>query len=57
MDKMHKNGQIDSDIYALFLRSGIPERYAAEYLSGAQNDLREYPEWKPQEGSVALVAV
>ncbi len=57
MDKMCGDGQIDPDIYALFLRAGIPERYAAEYLSRAQNDLAAGAERKTQERPVAWVAV
>ncbi len=39
MDKMRKTGQIDSDVYELFLRSNIPQRYAKKYLKPEQNDL------------------
>ena len=57
MNKMCADGQIDPDIYALFLRAGIPERYAAENLSRAQNDLGEGPELKAQEPPVVQVAI
>ncbi len=57
MDKMRDVGQIDPDIYALFLRAGIPERYAAQNLSRAQNDLGEGSERKAQDPRAAQVAV
>ena len=39
MDGFKERDHIDPDVYELFLRSGIPQRYAAEYLHPEQNDL------------------
>ncbi len=39
MDGFKKRNHIDPDVYELFLKSGIPLRYAAEYLKPEQNDL------------------
>ncbi len=39
MDKMRGTGQIDPDVYELFLRSRIPQRYAQKHLKPEQNDL------------------
>lgn len=40
MDIFKARQHIDPDVYALFVNSGIPQKYAAEYLSPEQNDLR-----------------
>ncbi len=39
MGKMKEANEIDPDVYELFLRSGIPQRYAQEHLKPEQNDL------------------
>jgi HD-GYP domain-containing protein (c-di-GMP phosphodiesterase class II)/HAMP domain-containing protein len=38
MAKMRDEAHIDPELFALFLRSGVPERYAAQYLPPAQID-------------------
>ncbi len=37
MDGMRENGQIDPDVYDLFLRTGIPYHYAEKYLLPARD--------------------
>lgn len=39
MDKFKDDQHIDPDVYALFIKAGIPQKYAAEYLKPEQNDL------------------
>ncbi len=39
MEEMKENGHIDPDLYDLFIKAEIPQRYAAEYLSAEQNDM------------------
>ena len=39
MDEFKANNHIDPDLYELFLKSGIPQRYAAKYLKPEQRDL------------------
>ncbi|MEO5331457.1 MAG: HD domain-containing protein [Magnetococcus sp. YQC-5] len=38
MDRMSKEGHIDSDLFQLFLRSGVYRHYADKYLSPSQLD-------------------
>ncbi|SBV91479.1 putative Metal dependent phosphohydrolase [uncultured delta proteobacterium] len=40
MENFKKNNHIDPQLYELFLKAGIPERYAAAYLKPEQNDLQ-----------------
>ncbi len=39
MNDLYEKNHIDPDVYDLFLRSGIPQKYAAIYLKPEQNDL------------------
>ncbi len=39
MEGFKSGNRIDPDVYELFLRSGVPQRYAKEYLKPEQNDL------------------
>lgn len=39
MNGMKANKHIDPDLYDLFIETGIPQRYAAEYLAPEQNDM------------------
>ncbi len=39
MEGFRRRNHIDSDVYELFLASGVPERYAYAYLKPEQNDL------------------
>lgn len=39
MDKFKEQNHIDPEVYDLFVKSGIPQKYAAEYLKPEQNDL------------------
>ncbi len=39
MEGFKKRNHIDPDVYELFIRSGVPQRYAKEYLKPEQNDL------------------
>ncbi len=43
MDDFKERNHIDPDLYELFLRSGIPQQYAAGYLRPEQNDLPSGP--------------
>ena len=38
MDRFRDNGHIDPDLYAVFVREGIPKRYAQRFLDPAQID-------------------
>ncbi len=38
MDSMKKEGLIDAELFDLFLRTGIPQAYAAQYLKAEQID-------------------
>ena len=56
MDGFKERNHIDPDIYDLFLRSGIPQRYAVKYLRPEQNDLtnaasQESPPFRPPQVS------
>ena len=39
MDKFKEQNHIDPEVYDLFVKSGIPQKYAADYLKPEQNDL------------------
>ncbi len=39
MEGFKKRNHIDSDVYDLFIKSGVPQRYAKDYLKPEQNDL------------------
>ena len=39
MDGFKKRNHIDPDVYDLFVKAGIPQKYAAEHLKPEQNDL------------------
>ncbi len=39
MDGFRDRNHIDPDLYELFLKSGVPQQYAAKYLRPEQNDL------------------
>ena len=39
MDKFKEQNHIDPDVYALFIKAGIPQKYADEYLKPEQKDL------------------
>ncbi len=39
MEGFKKRSHIDPEVYDLFLKAGIPQRYATEYLKPEQNDL------------------
>ncbi|MEI6026267.1 MAG: HD domain-containing phosphohydrolase [Betaproteobacteria bacterium] len=38
MDKFRDNGQIDPDLYALFISHQVPQRYAKKFLGESQRD-------------------
>ncbi len=39
MEGFKKRNRIDPDVYDLFIKSGVPQRYAKDYLVPEQNDL------------------
>ena len=39
MEGFRQRNHIDPDVYELFLKADIPQRYAAEYLKPEQSDL------------------
>ena len=43
MEGFRMRDHIDPDVYALFIKAGIPQRYAAKYLKPEQNDLDSRP--------------
>ncbi len=49
MEGFRRRKHIDPDVYALFIKTDIPRRYAAKYLKPEQNDLgsRPYGEIRP----------
>ena len=39
MEELKERNHIDPDVYDIFLKAGIPQRYAAKFLKPEQNDL------------------
>ena len=43
MEELKERNHIDPDVYDVFLKADIPQRYAAKFLKPEQNDLDSRP--------------